>query len=83
VLSLVGRAAGVGVDSEDDVVELEPESDEPLLRESLIYQPEPLNTMPGACITRLIGPPHDGQTVSGSSENFWNCSKAEPHSEHW
>jgi hypothetical protein len=47
-----------------------------------MYHPEPLNTIPGACITRFTGPLHEGQTVSGSSENFWNCSNAEPHFEH-
>jgi hypothetical protein len=81
VLSLDDGAGGLLVESDDD--ELEPESDDPLLRESLMYQPVPLNTMPGACMTRLMTPPQDGQTVNGSSENFWNCSNAEAHSEHW
>jgi hypothetical protein len=80
VLSLEAGAGVLLVELDDDV--LEPESVDPPLRESLMYQPEPLNTIPGACMTRLMGPLQDGQTVNGSSENFWYCSNAEPHSEH-
>ena len=41
-------------------------------RLSLIYQPDPLKTMPTGWGTRLIGPEHSGHSVSAVSLNFWN-----------
>lgn len=50
-------------------------------RLSFTYQPEPLKTMPTGCTTRRIAPLHSGQTVSGSSANFWKKSNECPQSE--
>ena len=37
-----------------------------------MYQPEPLNWIAGDDSSFITGPaPHDGQTLTGSSENFW------------
>jgi hypothetical protein len=45
-----------------------------------MYQPEPLNWIAGDEIRRLTVPPQVGQTVKGSSENFWMISKRRPFS---
>jgi hypothetical protein len=43
-------------------------------RESVLYHPEPLNTMPtGWMILRSV-PPHCSQVVSGGSEKLWRFS---------
>ena len=44
------------------------------LRLSVIYQPEPLKTIPGGKSTRLVTPPQEGQTVIGSSLTRWRTS---------
>jgi hypothetical protein len=45
-----------------------------LLRLSVIYQPEPLKTMPTGWNTRRTAPAHLGHVRSGSSLKDWNCS---------
>jgi hypothetical protein len=73
-------------DDDDDSFEpdsLAPESfDEPLGplaedvddRESLMYQPLPLKTMPTGWITLRSVPPHCSQVVSGASVKLWRFS---------
>jgi hypothetical protein len=39
-----------------------------------MYQPVPLNWMAGDEMSFVTGPPHFGQTLTGSSENFWMIS---------
>jgi hypothetical protein len=46
----------------------------PDLRLSVIYQPEPLKTMPTGWKTRRNAPVHDEHIRSGSSLKDWNCS---------
>jgi hypothetical protein len=71
-------------ESEDDELVPEPEVDDELelgplalaleARESLIYQPLPLKTMPtGWMILRKL-PPHCSHVVSGGSEKLWRFS---------
>ena len=43
-------------------------------RESVMYQPLPLNTMPTGWITLRSAPPHCSQVVSGGSEKLWRFS---------
>lgn len=50
-----------------------------LLRLSVMYQPEPLKTMPTGWKTRRTAPAQDGQVRSGSSLKDWNCSNCAPH----
>ena len=54
-----------------DELELEEElellSDGGLGRESVMYHPEPLNTIPGRDSSFFTTPPHSGQTLIGSS----------------
>lgn len=38
-----------------------------LARESVLYQPEPLNTMPTGCTSLRMGAPHSGHVFNGSS----------------
>ncbi len=40
-------------------------------RESFLYQPDPLNTMPTGWITLRTGWPQRGHSVIGSAENDW------------
>lgn len=54
----------------------------PLFRLSVIYQPEPLNTMPTGWKTRRTAPEQDGQVCSASSLKDWNCSNCAPHESH-
>src|SRR5262245_49648024 len=44
------------------------------LRLSVIYQPEPLKTMPTGWKTRRTAPVQAGHVRSGSSLKDWNCS---------
>ena len=66
----------------DSLLSDEPDFDDfsdfcsPLLRLSLMYQPEPLKTMPAGKMTRCIGLPHSGQNFSGSSLNFCTTSNS-------
>jgi len=52
---------------DDEAVELDE-------RESVMYQPLPLNTMPTGWITLRSAPPHCSQVVSGGSEKLWRFS---------
>ena len=47
-------------------------------RLSVIYQPEPLKTMPTGWKTRRTALAHAGQVRSGSSLKDWNCSNCAP-----
>src|SRR6185436_14675714 len=49
------------------------------LRLSVIYQPEPLKTMPTGWKTRRTAPAQAGHVRSGSSLKDWNCSNCAPH----
>ena len=44
-------------------------------RLSVMYQPEPLNTIPAGKSTRRTGPPHSGHSVTGGSAKRWERSK--------
>jgi len=58
----------------DDSDELAPLFDELAARESVLYQPLPLNTMPtGWMILRSV-PPHCSQVVNGGSVKLWRVS---------
>ncbi|NOK58271.1 MAG: hypothetical protein GFH27_549279n77 [Chloroflexi bacterium AL-W] len=52
------------------------------LRLSVIYQPEPLKTIPTGWKTRRTDPEHAGQVCKGASLNDWNCSNCAPHESH-
>jgi hypothetical protein len=43
-------------------------------RESVMYQPLPLKTMPTGWMTFRSAPPHCSQVVSGGSEKLWRFS---------
>ncbi len=43
-------------------------------RESVMYQPLPLKTMPTGWITLRSAPPHCAHVVSGGSEKLWRFS---------
>ncbi len=51
------------------VVDVSDARDDPE-RESVLYQPEPLKTIPAGWKIRRIFAPHAGQVVRGVSENF-------------
>ena len=51
-------------------------------RLSVLYQPEPLNTIPGGCSTRFVSPPHLGHTLIGSSLKLCFTSKRLRQAEH-
>jgi len=61
---------------------LDDEDDEPVAplaealdaRESVMYQPLPLNTMPTGWMTLRSVPPHCSQVVKGGSEKLWRFS---------
>ncbi len=48
-------------------------------RLSVMYQPLPLNTIPGVWSKRRTLPLHSGQRVSGLSENDCRLSNCKPH----
>jgi hypothetical protein len=57
----------------------DPEEPEPLVeedddRESVMYQPLPLKTMPTGWMTLRSAPPHCSQVVKGESEKLWRFS---------
>ena len=54
----------------------EPLADLPDVRLSLMYQPDPLNTTPTGCTTRLTGWPQIMHSVNGSSANFCTVSNS-------
>ena len=58
-------------DDEDPVRPLAEAVDE---RESVMYQPLPLNTMPTGWMTLRSAPPHCSQVVRGGSEKLWRFS---------
>jgi hypothetical protein len=59
-------------DDDDEVVRPFAEAVED--RESVIYQPLPLNTMPTGWMTLRSAPPHCSQVVRGGSEKLWRFS---------
>jgi len=79
------------LESDDDEPEPEPEPDDVVApelgpfalaleaRESLMYQPLPLNTMPTGWMTLRNAPPHCSQVVSGGSEKLWRFSMTSLH----
>lgn len=65
----------LSVDEEEDAGEVAPF--EPALlaeRESVMYQPLPLNTMPTGWMILRNAPPHCSHVVSGASEKLWRFS---------
>ena len=56
---------------DDDVRPLADADEE---RESVMYQPLPLKTMPTGWITLRSAPPHCSHVVSGGSEKLWRFS---------
>jgi hypothetical protein len=93
VIQLSPTAAGVFVSDDSFLPDLTPSvdfsapsaltlpSDFWAARLSVMYHPEPLNTIPTGWGTRRIEPPHSGHSVSGSSLNRWKKSKEWPHDE--
>jgi hypothetical protein len=65
VVDFVSEAATFAVESL--VLLVDPDSG---FRLSLIYQPDPLNTIPTGWKTFRMGLPHSGHSVSAASENF-------------
>jgi hypothetical protein len=59
-------------DNDDD--EDEPLADDDDERESVMYQPLPLKTMPTGWMTLRNAPPHCSQVVRGGSEKLWRFS---------
>jgi hypothetical protein len=62
-----------------DLAEVEALEDAPLAeaveeRESVMYQPLPLKTMPTGWMTLRSAPPHCAQVVRGGSEKLWRFS---------
>ena len=51
-------------------------------RESVIYQPLPLNTMPTGWITLRSVPPHRSQVLRGGSEKLWRFSMTSSQAMH-
>jgi len=58
----------------DDPDELEPFVEDDDERESVMYQPLPLKTMPTGWMTLRSAPPHCSQVVRGESEKLWRFS---------
>jgi hypothetical protein len=48
-------------------------------RESVMYQPLPLNTMPTGWMTLRSAPPHCSHVVRGESEKLWRFSMTSLH----
>ena len=48
-------------------------------RESVMYQPLPLNTMPTGWMTLRNAPPHCSHVVRGGSEKLWRFSMTSLH----
>ena len=65
-------APSVPDDEDDDAVA--PLAEALDARESVMYQPLPLNTMPTGWITLRSAPPHCSQVVRGGSEKLWRFS---------
>jgi hypothetical protein len=70
-----------GVDGDGDLV-LVSELSEGRGFESVTYQPDPLKMIPAGWSRRRMSPPHDGQTLSGSSPNFWRRSTLDQQPRH-
>ena len=51
-------------------------------RESVMYQPLPLKTMPTGWITLRKAPPHCSHVVSGGSEKLWRFSMTSSQAVH-
>ena len=64
-------------DVEDD--DGRPLADEVDERESVMYQPLPLNTMPTGWMTLRNAPPHCSHVVRGGSEKLWRFSMTSLH----
>jgi hypothetical protein len=67
---------------EDEAVDVEVDEDEDeeddslgVDRESVMYQPEPLKTIPTGCSTFCSGPPQASWVVRGASEKVCFTSK--------
>jgi hypothetical protein len=63
----------------DELAVLGPLADELEARESVMYQPLPLNTMPTGWMTLRNVPPHCSQVVRGGSEKLWRFSMTSLH----
>jgi hypothetical protein len=61
-------------DEDEDDDEVAPLAEALDARESVMYQPLPLNTMPTGWITLRSAPPHCSQVVRGGSEKLWRFS---------
>jgi hypothetical protein len=61
-------------EEEDDPDPERPFADADDARESVMYQPLPLNTMPTGWMTFRSAPPHCSHVVSGGSEKLWRFS---------
>jgi hypothetical protein len=72
VLSLLLVLPSLLDDEDDDAVA--PLAEALDARESVMYQPLPLNTMPTGWITLRSAPPHCSQVVRGGSEKLWRFS---------
>jgi hypothetical protein len=59
-------------EEDDELVRPLAEADD--ARESVMYQPLPLKTMPTGWITLRSAPPHCSQVVRGGSEKLWRFS---------
>ena len=69
---LVDDASELELDEDDDAAgPLAEELDE---RESVMYQPLPLKTMPTGWMILRRAPPHCSQVVRGGSEKLWRFS---------
>jgi hypothetical protein len=66
------------LDSDDDV-DVRPLADDVDERESVMYQPLPLNTMPTGWMTLRNAPPHCSHVVRGGSEKLWRFSMTSLH----
>jgi hypothetical protein len=71
-LSLLGLLELESLSPEDELLRPLAEADD--ARESVMYQPLPLNTMPTGWITLRSAPPHCSQVVRGGSEKLWRFS---------
>ena len=71
-------------DEPPDSEEVEDDDGRPLAddvdeRESVMYQPLPLNTMPTGWMTLRNAPPHCSHVVRGGSEKLWRFSMTSLH----
>ena len=67
------------LDAGEDVRPLADDNVDDDERESVMYQPLPLNTMPTGWMTLRNAPPHCSQVVRGGSEKLWRFSTTSLH----